>query len=40
MTEKISRRRFFRKGFGLGAGALFINDIPHLRIIKGGKIPE
>ena len=39
MSENISRRRFFRKGFGLGAGALFINDFPHLRTSGGGKIP-
>ncbi|MFH1943353.1 MAG: N(4)-(beta-N-acetylglucosaminyl)-L-asparaginase [bacterium] len=39
MAERMSRRRFFRRGFGLGAGAVFFKDMHLLMPEKGGKIP-
>ena len=39
MSKKISRRHFFNKSFGLGAGALFLKDFPTWRLGSNGKIP-
>ena len=39
MSEKISRRNFFSKGFGLGAGALFFGNADFLHAAPGGQIP-
>ena len=39
MSKKISRRHFFNKSFGLGAGALFLKDFPTWRLGGNGKIP-
>ncbi len=39
MSQKISRRHFFNKSFGLGAGALFLKDFPTWRLGSKGKLP-
>ena len=39
MTKKISRRRFFNRGLGLGAGVLFLKDFNFAQSGKSGKTP-
>jgi len=39
MSQKISRRHFFNKSFGLGAGALFIKDFPIWRLGSKSNLP-
>jgi len=39
MTKKISRRHFFNRSFGLGAGMLFFKEMAFSRSTEDGKIP-